>query len=106
MKPFILCALILSLSGCVATQRYSEETADLFSDFAGEVALEFPNNQHIQNIAKKAQSHAEEDGGFDFSGIVQLLAMLSGGGGTLGALGLAAAGVLSPGVKRKKKKKS
>ena len=100
----ILCFLVLFCSGCVASQSYVEDTSQILSDLSSEMSLEFPNNQHIANISRKAQAHAEESGGFDLSWIAQILAMC-GGGGTLGAIALGLAGTMSPGVKLGKKKK-
>lgn len=103
MRTIILGFFVLACSSCVSSQKYSERSAFLLNELAEEVSFLYPNNQRLQNIAGKTGTHAEESGGLDFSLIVQLIALI-GGGGTLTAIGLATAGVISPGVKLGKKK--
>ena len=86
----------------MAKSSYVEKTALLLDNLAQEVALTHADNDHFRNIARQTGNHAAQNSGFDFSILAQLLSLLGGGTG-LAVGGTALLGVLSPGLRKKKK---
>ena len=104
---FLVMSFAASLSGCVASQEYVVELAELTSDLAQNQAAHHAEDPQAQMIAGQISKHAEKglSGGAgiggDFGPFADIALQIA-----LGAVGLGGLGGIGYGLKNRKRDKS
>jgi len=96
---------VLLLCGCASSQHVKRGDYLLF-DLSKAVARLHPENQNLQDIASRAGVHARETASFDIAGIIEkLFSMIEDYLPYLVAALFGGAGIVSPGITKRKSQK-